>query len=97
MRHFGTLICCGLISAGIGLVPLPAKAQDADTILRLFNGVIAGEFATPRGEFRGRYRNDDDDDGYRRGRNDDDDDDDGRRRGRDDDDDDGGRHDDDDD
>ena len=87
MRYLGTLAASGLMSAALGLAPTPTPAQEADMILRLFNGLIANEFAARRGDIRGVYRDDDDDDGYRRHRHDDDDD--GNRRARNDDDDDG--------
>ncbi|MFA8384194.1 MAG: hypothetical protein ACEPO2_01105 [Pelagibaca sp.] len=99
MKHFKTILAAVLATATISAVPAPAKANDADMILRLLNGFFAQGYSDPRVEYRGQRWNNDDDDGFRRGRHDDDDD--GYRgRGRNDDDDDDGRgrryHDDDD-
>ncbi|WP_144435638.1 hypothetical protein [Roseovarius atlanticus] len=96
MQRFNTFLAAGLSLATITAAPAPSQADEAGAVLRLLNGLIADGYTSRRGDYRGRYWNDDDDDGYRRGRNDDDDD--GYRARRwNDDDDDGGRYDDDDD
>jgi hypothetical protein len=99
MKHFKTILAACVTTATIGAVPAPAKANDADMILRLLNSFIAPIYSGSREEVRRHRSNDDDDDGYRRGWHNDDDDDGYRGRGRNDDDDDGrfGRDDDDDD
>ena len=88
MKHFKTILAVCAATATIGAVPAPAKANDADMLLRFLNSFVAPSHSGSRKEVRRQRWNDDDDDGYRRSWHNDDDDDDGSRgRGRNDDDD----------